>query len=126
MVLFMKSITAHAEISIVRENGKLVVSSGDQLFTQYIYADENRAKPVFYPIIGPNGNEMTRSFPFENDKEGEEADHPHHVVLLVAEDAVEGLVELVLVLRHMHALQRTLDQHQSVHQVGRCAHHVVR
>ena len=68
MVLFMKSITTHAEISIVRENGKLIVSSGDQLFTQYIYANEDRAKPVFYPIIGPNGNDMTRSFPFEKNK----------------------------------------------------------
>jgi hypothetical protein len=91
MVLFMKSITAHAEISIVRENGKLIVSSGDQLFTQYIYADENRAKPVFYPIIGPNGNEMTRSFPFEKDKEGEEADHPHHTSLWYTHGMVNGV-----------------------------------
>ncbi|MEC8777569.1 MAG: hypothetical protein VXX28_00955, partial [Verrucomicrobiota bacterium] len=37
-----------ADISILREKGKLIVNAGDQLFTQYIYADENRAKPVFY------------------------------------------------------------------------------
>ena len=65
--LLTKSFTSNAEISIVRENGKLIVNIEDQLFTQYIYADENRAKPVFYPIIGPNGNELTRNYPFEKE-----------------------------------------------------------
>ena len=80
-----------ADISILRENGKLIVNAADQLFTQYIYADKNRAKPVFYPIIGPNGNEMTRSFPFEKDKEGEEADHPHHTSLWYTHGMVNGV-----------------------------------
>ena len=79
-----------ADISILRENGKLIVNAEDQLFTQYIYADENRAKPVFYPILGPRGNEMTRNYPFEKEKEGEEADHPHHTSLWYTHGMVNG------------------------------------
>ena len=89
--LLTKSFNSNAEISIVRDNGKLIVNIGDQLFTQYIYADENRAKPVFYPIIGPNGNELTRNYPFEKEKEDEEPDHPHHTSLWYTHGMVNGV-----------------------------------
>jgi hypothetical protein len=54
-VLFLSfAISVDAsEISIVRENGKLIIKAGDDLFTQYIYEDEKRAKPILYPVIGP-------------------------------------------------------------------------
>ena len=47
-VLFLSfAITVDAsEIRIVRENGKLIIKAGGDLFTQYIYKDEKRTKPI--------------------------------------------------------------------------------
>ena len=36
------------EISILRENGKLVIKAGVDLFTQYIYKDEEQVSTVRY------------------------------------------------------------------------------
>jgi hypothetical protein len=82
-VLFLSfAITVDAsEISIVRENGKLIIKAGDDLFTQYIYNDEKRAKPILYPVLGPFQKPMTRKFPLGEKGDGEEPDHPHHTSL---------------------------------------------
>ena len=79
------------EISILRENGKLVIKAGEDLFTQYIYKDEQRSKPVLYPVIGPQQKAMTRNFPFEEKGEGEESDHPHHASLWYTHGDVNGV-----------------------------------
>ena len=73
ILLWALPAVVHAgEISILRENGKLVIKAGEDLFTQYIYKDEKRSKPVLYPVIGPQQKAMTRNFPFEEKGEGEE------------------------------------------------------
>ena len=86
------SFSLHAsEISIERENGKLIIKAGDDLFTQYIYKDDKRSKPVLYPVIGPFGKKMTRSFPFEDKIEIEDKDHPHHSSLWYTHGNVNGV-----------------------------------
>lgn len=80
-----------SDISIVRENGKLIVKAGDDLFTQYIYKDEKRSKPVLYPVIGPLETPLTRKYPLEEKSEGEESDHPHHASLWYTHGDVNGI-----------------------------------
>ena len=50
---------------------------GDKLVTKY-HAGYEEGKPFFYPIIGPNGENMTREWPAKKGSEDNEADHPHH------------------------------------------------
>jgi hypothetical protein len=45
----------------------------------------------FYPLMGPGGVNMTRSWPMKPDAEGEEKDHPHHRSLWFAHGAVNGI-----------------------------------
>ena len=80
-----------SDISIVRENGKLIIKAGGDLFTQYIYKDEKRSKPVLYPVIGPLETPLTRKYPLEEKSEGEESDHPHHASLWYTHGDVNGV-----------------------------------
>ena len=80
-----------SDISIVRENGKLIIRAGDDLFTQYIYKDAKRSKPVLYPVIGPLETPLTRKYPLEKKSEGEESDHPHHASLWYTHGDVNGV-----------------------------------
>lgn len=58
-------------------------------FTTYHYATEG-VRPYFYPLHGPTGAAMTRSYPMET-REGESTDHPHHRSLYVAFGEVNGV-----------------------------------
>lgn len=63
------------EISFQEEPGAVVVKAGDQLFTRYDYA--TYAKPILYPVFGPDQLPMTRNWPMKPTP-GEANDHPHH------------------------------------------------
>ena len=51
---------------------------------------EGVKKPVLWPVISPAGNTITRSFPLAK-KEGERADHPHHIGIWLNYGDVNGL-----------------------------------
>ena len=62
-------------VSIVPlEGGNLEVRIDGEPFTTYRANDG--PKPYFYPVIGPSGDPVTRSYPME-DVDGEDRDHPH-------------------------------------------------
>lgn len=50
------------------------VSIDGQPFTEYL--TQAGHEPALYPVIGPNGKPVTRSYPFT--PPGETKDHPHH------------------------------------------------
>lgn len=66
-------------IQLVRKDAeqKVEVLVNGELFTAYYYPS-TIAKPVLYPLISAEGNELTRGFPL-NPKPGERVDHPHHI-----------------------------------------------
>ncbi|GAB1450423.1 hypothetical protein MASR2M47_04790 [Draconibacterium sp.] len=68
---------------------KIDVLIGGNLFTSYIYPD-NIKKPVLWPVVTAEGNEVTRQFPLKN-KAGERSDHPHHVGIWLNYGDVNGL-----------------------------------
>lgn len=68
--------------------GKLAVSIAGQPFTEYHFTDT--PKPYLYPLLGPTGAAMTRSFPMASPP-GEEHDHPHHRSLWFGHGLVNGI-----------------------------------
>ncbi len=67
-----------AEFSIEQESsGDIAIHIDGELFTRYVTSDAETNKCYFWPVIGPDGIEMTRNFPMK-DVEGEKQDHPHH------------------------------------------------
>jgi hypothetical protein len=49
---------------------------GDELVTRY-HVSPSFPKPIFWPVLAPNGARLTRSWPMVKDLPGEAADHPH-------------------------------------------------
>jgi hypothetical protein len=67
-----------------------VVTVGGKPFTIYCYGEEFPDKPVFYPIVSPNGTRVNREYPMVEKVAGESADHPHHQSLFFTYDEVNG------------------------------------
>ena len=67
-----------------------VVNIGGQHFTTYCYGDAFLDKPVFYPVMSPNGARVNREYPMVEKVPGESADHPHHQSLFFTYDEVNG------------------------------------
>ncbi len=78
-----------AEVVISKDDGKAVVKIDGEHFTDYVF--KGHAKPIFYPIIGPHGIEMTRHYPMKKDVDNEASDHPHHKSLWFTHDDVNGV-----------------------------------
>jgi len=69
---------------------KIVVTIGGQHFTTYCYGDAFLDKPIFYPVLSPNGARVNREYPMVEKVPGESADHPHHQSLFFTYDEVNG------------------------------------
>jgi hypothetical protein len=84
-------INAQPKIQLVEKaaDKKVDVLIDGKLFTSYIYPD-NIKKPVLWPVITAEGNEVTRQFPMKK-KAGEQVDHPHHVGIWLNYGDVNGL-----------------------------------
>ena len=79
----------NAGVQFVQQEGRLGVKIGaQQPFTWYFYEDVPR--PYFWPVMGPDGGEMTRQWPMAQIKD-EEHDHKHHRGLWYAHGKVNGL-----------------------------------
>lgn len=74
-------------VVLATQPGKVVVSLNDQPFTEYRYL--NTPKPYLFPLLGPGGVAMTRSFPLA-EAPGEEHDHPHHRSVWFGHGLVNG------------------------------------
>jgi hypothetical protein len=74
-------------VNIEQQDGKLVIEIGAHPFAEYHY--QNVPKPYLYPVLGPEGQPMTRHWPME-DVPGEEHDHPHHRSLWFAHGDING------------------------------------
>ncbi|MCI0534746.1 MAG: PmoA family protein [Verrucomicrobiales bacterium] len=75
-------------VNIEKRDGKLVIDIGAKPFAEYHY--ENVPRPFLYPLLGPNGEAMTRHWPMQN-LPTEEHDHPHHRSLWFTHGDVNGL-----------------------------------
>ena len=62
-------------IAMTAAGNDVSVTVNGEPFTTYLAMSGH--KPICYPLFGPKGKAMTRSFPM-GDAEGEKRDHPHH------------------------------------------------
>ena len=85
---------AHAEEILLpvkiaaSENGMKVTIDG-KLFTEY-HTDAG-GRPVLWPVVGPTGAAMTRSYPVGATLPGEATDHPHQRSLWFGHESVDGV-----------------------------------
>ncbi len=77
-----------AEVTAEKSEKGVVVKIDGELFTEYI--TEFGGKPILWPIIGPTGKPMTRSYPMIEGIEGERKDHPHQASFWFTHGDVNG------------------------------------
>ena len=66
------------ELRADREKSSIEVWIGGKLFTSYRYGEEFTRKPVFYPVMAPNGVMVNRELPQVRPEVADDQDHPHH------------------------------------------------
>jgi len=90
LVLGLGAAAQAAEgVKITELPGKLRVEINGKLFTEYVYTGAPHL--YFYPVIGPEGLDMTRHYPMDRNSQGEAHDHPHHRSLWYSHGSVNGV-----------------------------------
>jgi hypothetical protein len=77
-----------AEVSVAEMPDRIEVKIDGQIFTQWRHKEW--AAPFLYPVIGPNGENVTRHFPMKEGVPGEEQDHPWHRSIRFSHSDVNG------------------------------------
>ena len=77
LMVFSSATAQSVKIVESKEKKQLDVYVDDQLFTSYVYWDDQK-KPILYPLRTSKGTVVTRSYPLEK-VAGERTDHPHHI-----------------------------------------------
>jgi hypothetical protein len=77
-------------VSLTEKDDAFQIAVRGQPFTTYHFGPA-LVRPFFFPLIGPSGVGMTRSFPMVEGLTGESTDHPHHRSLYVAFGEVNGV-----------------------------------
>jgi len=80
--------TGRADVTFEEKPDRVTVNVNGSLFTEYRHGDMPNV--YYWPLIGPGGAKMTRSFPMEK-VEGEESDHKHHRSLWFSHGLVNGV-----------------------------------
>jgi hypothetical protein len=79
---------AVAEITVEKSEKGAVVKTDGQPFAEYLTRSGHQ--PAVWPVIGPTGKAMTRSYPAGPLLDGEMNDHPHHQSLWFTHGTVNG------------------------------------
>jgi hypothetical protein len=100
LFLLTTALIAIAGFSVAQKKSKVdvkKVSGADKYaitidgkpFTEFVFTD-TMEKPFLYPIYAPNGQTITRGFPWKPEP-GDPVDHPHHIGLWFNYENVNGL-----------------------------------
>lgn len=87
--LLALATVARAEVTVEKSEQGAIVKLDGKLFTEYLCKSGN--KPVFWPIIGPTGQPITRGFPIAP-MPGETHDHIHQRGLWFTHGDVNGVM----------------------------------
>ena len=82
------AVSHAAELTVEKDDEGVAVKIDGQLSTRYV--TQSNTKPILWPIIGPNGKEITRQFPMGEALATEKADHPHQRSLWFTHGDVNG------------------------------------
>lgn len=91
LVLFVlaSSQLSRADVQIAQLADRFRIEIDGKLFTEWQMTAWR--VPYLYPVIGPNGENITRHYPMRNDVEGESHDHPHHRGIRFSHRKVNGV-----------------------------------
>ncbi|MBG87829.1 MAG: hypothetical protein CMO80_13125 [Verrucomicrobiales bacterium] len=78
-----------AEVKLTELDDRVRVEIDGRLFTEWRH--QEWLGPYFYPVIGPNGETITRHYPMKDGVAHEAQDHAHHRSLRFAHSDVNGL-----------------------------------
>jgi len=81
-------IFSSADVTLTRLEDRVRVEVDGQLFTEYRFREW--ADPYLFPVVGPNGETVTRHYPIEEARPGEATDHPHHRSIRFSHRGVNG------------------------------------
>ncbi|MGA2033798.1 MAG: PmoA family protein [Thermoguttaceae bacterium] len=82
------AVSRGSEVSAERTAKGVAIKIDGQLFTEYLV--RSGSKPILWPILGPTGQPVTRSFPMDSAKR-ETKDHPHQRSLWLTHGDVNGI-----------------------------------
>jgi len=88
-VVMLAAATAAADVTVEKQDGRVDVGMDREPFTSYVHAGHR--KPILFPVRGPGGTPMTRSWPIVADVPGEAHDHPHHESIWFTHGLVNGV-----------------------------------
>ena len=78
-----------AKFEAQQQDDGVTVKLDGKLLARYVAKSGN--KPIVWPIIGPNGKEITRQYPMRDALPDERADHPHHRSFWFTHGDVNGI-----------------------------------
>lgn len=87
VVLFV-AIHAAADVKLTELDDRVRVQIGGELFTEWRHKEW--VAPYLYPVIGPNGESVTRHYPMRDGVPDESQDHAWHRSLRFAHSDVNG------------------------------------
>jgi hypothetical protein len=88
-VLLLSLPAAAAQFDVGIEEDGYPVKIDGKLFTKYLLKSGH--KPIFWPIIGPTGQEMTRAHPMRPGNPDEKSDHVHQRSFWFTHGNVNGI-----------------------------------
>lgn len=88
LALLSLHAAAPAAVEVTEKPDRVRVEIDGQLFTEFRFTGEPHV--YYWPVIGPGGAKMTRSWPQE-DVPGEEHDHAHHHSMWFSHGMVNGI-----------------------------------
>ncbi|MFM7243794.1 MAG: PmoA family protein [Planctomycetaceae bacterium] len=89
VLAWLTATTAVGDVAITRHDERVDVALDGAPFTSYVHTGHR--KPILFPVHGPGGTPMTRSWPVVGDVPGEAHDHPHHESIWFTHGLVNGV-----------------------------------
>jgi hypothetical protein len=87
--VFLLPLVARGDVTATQSDRAIVIKIDGKLFTEYRFRAGHA--PAMWPIIGPTGKPVTRSYPFTAAAKDGTHDHPHHQSLWFTADKVNGV-----------------------------------
>jgi hypothetical protein len=88
LLLAAMAPAARPDVTFAEKADRVTVSVDGATFTEYRHGDASHV--YYWPVMGPGGVKMTRSYPIEK-VDGEETDHPHHRSMWFSHGLVNGV-----------------------------------
>lgn len=89
LCLALVATVCAGDVKITKADGKLRIEVDGRHFADYVF--EGYSRPFLFPILDPNGTQMTRSWPIVQGVPDEAEDHPHHKSFWWAHGDMNGI-----------------------------------